>query len=237
MPKGTSYVILASRDLRNWTQISEDIAGANPIEYVDSEAFKLSCRFYRVMAGEVQSQNVLGYVSFTLPPGFSMIANPLDGPGNRVGESFAGWPEGTSLSKYDTRLFTLAENSVKNGKWTNPSEKLMPGEGAIFFNPTQDYKSHSFVGDVVQGNLSIPIPPGFSIRSSALPYPGSLDELHFPTADGDVIHLFDRDQQKYVLHPYEAGKWTAGPPVVGLGESFWVAKAKPGNWMRNLVVG
>ena len=61
-------------------------------------------------------------------------------------------------SKFDTGLFKLGENSVQDGKWTNPTEKLMPGEGAIFFNPTLDYKSHSFVGEVIQWNLSIPIP-------------------------------------------------------------------------------
>jgi len=82
----------------------------------------------------------------------------------------------------------------------------------------------------------LPIPPGFSIRSSLLPPPGSLDELGCPIADGDVIHLFDRDRQKYVLHPYEQDRWTAGLPVVGLGEAFWVAKAKPGNWTGNLVI-
>jgi hypothetical protein len=236
LPKGTEYVILASSDLKIWSGISEGTAGLDPIEYLDSEAFKFSSRFYRVMAGEVCSRNVIGYVSFVLPPGFSMIANPLDGPSKRVSDLFKGWPDGTRLSKYDTREFCLEENVVKNGKWTNSSEKLMPGEGAIFFNPTSDYKSHSFVGEVLQGNLSVPIPPGFSIRSSLLPYQGSLDELNFPIADGDVIHLFDRDRQQYALHPYENGKWTSGAPMMGLGESFWVAKAKPGNWVRKLSI-
>ncbi len=62
------------------------------------------------------------------------------------------------------------------------------------------------------------------------------DDLHFPIADGDVIHIFDRDGQKYVLHLYEGGKWTSGPPILSVGESFWVAKTEPGNWIRNFVV-
>ena len=139
----------------------------------------------------------------------------------------------SSLNKFDTRLFRLAENAVEGGKWTNPSERLMPGEGAIFFNPTSDYKSFSFVGSVMQGNPSIPIPSGFSIRSSLLPQAGNLEDLGFPIAEGDVIHLFDRDRQKYVLYPYEGGKWTEGPPLVSVGESFWVAKTEPGNWTRS----
>ncbi len=237
LPKGTDYLVLASADLKNWTPISKSIAGLEPIEYVDSEAFRFSCRFYRMLAGGVHSRNVLGYVSVTLPPGFSMIANPLEGPVSRVADLFVGWPDGTSLSKYDTHLFALDKNEVKDGRWINGSENLLPGEGAIFFNPTQDYKSHSFVGEVLQGNLSMPIPPGFSIRSSLVPQHGPLDELLFPIADGDVIHLFDRDRQKYLLYPYAEGKWSADLPVISAGESFWVAKAKPGNWTRSLIIG
>ena len=70
-----------------------------------------------------------------------------------------------------------------------------------------------------------------------MPQPGNLaDDLHFPIANGDVIHIFDREGQKYVLHPYEDGKWTAGQPVLSVGESFWVAKTDPGNWIRNFVI-
>ena len=235
--KGTDYVIEASTDLQHWNFIARDTASAETIEHIDSEAFKFSHRFYRVLAGGVLSLNVLGYASVTLPPGFSMIANPLDGPSNSVGEMFKGWPDGTTLNKFDTRFFRLAENEIKFGKWTNPGEKLLPGEGAIFFNPTSDYKSHSFVGEVMQGNLSIPIPSGFSIRSSLLPLAGSLEELDFPISDGDVIHVFDRDRQTYVLYPYEGGKWTTGQPALSVGESFWVAKTEAGNWTRNLVIG
>lgn len=237
LPKGTPYFIEASTDLQNWSFISQDVSTEEGVEYVDSEAFKFGHRFYRLFAGDVPSVNVIGYAAVTLAPGFSMIANPFDGPSNCVAEMFKGWPDGTTLNKFDTRFFRLAENEIKFEKWTNPTEELLPGEGAIFFNPTSDYKAHSFVGDVLQGNLSVPIPGGFSIRSSLLPQPGSLDDLDFPVANGDVIHLFDRDRQKYVLYPYEEGKWTAGVPVVSVGESFWVAKTEPGNWTRHLTIG
>lgn len=73
------------------------------------------------------------------------------------------------------------------------------------------------------------------MRSSPVPQPGSLaEDLEFPIADGDVVHLFDRDKQQYVLYPYENGKWTAGTPMISVGEAFWIAKTEPGNWTRNL---
>src|ERR1051325_11125066 len=152
LPKGTAYTIQACTDLKTWNTILEGVAG------------------------EVSSLNVIGYVSTTLPPGFSMIANPLDTPKNTVTEMFKAWPDGTTFSKFDTRFFKLAENGVQGAKWTNPGERLGPGEGGIFFNPTEDYKSLSFAGEVRQGNLSVPIPAGFSIRSSLVPLPGSLHE-------------------------------------------------------------
>jgi hypothetical protein len=203
--------------------------------YADGHASRFSYRFYRLVAGQAQCSNVLGYVSITLPPGFSMIANPLDAPTNMVGKVFKDWPDGTTLNKFDTQLFRLVENAVKFSQWANPSERLMPGEGALFFNPTSDYRSVCFTGEILQKDLSIPIPAGFSMRSSPVPQPGSLvEDLEFPIANGDVVHLFDRDKQQYVLHPYENGKWTAGTPMLSVGEAFWIAKTEPGTWTRIL---
>jgi hypothetical protein len=165
-----------------------------------------------------------------------MIANPFDSS-EAVSDTFKKWPDGTSLNKFDTRRFRLVENAVQRGRWMVPNEKLLRGEGAIFFNPTSDYKTASFVGEVCQGNFSLPIPSGFSLRGSLVPQAGSLTEdLGFPIADGDVVHLFDRDRQKYLLSPYSDGKWTAGQPVLAVGEAFWVAKTEPRNWIRNLII-
>jgi hypothetical protein len=236
LPKDSDYTVLASRDLRTWLPVLQETAREGLIEYIDSEAFKFPYRFYRLLTGELCSANVIGYASVSLPPGFSMIANPFDSS-ESVRDTFKKWPEGSSLNKFDTRLFRLVENAIGSGKWMDPNEKLLRGEGAIFFNPTTDYKTANFVGEVVQGNLSVPIPSGFSLRSSLVPQAGSLaEDLRFPIADGDVVHLFDRDQQRYLLYPYADGKWTAGQPVLGVAEAFWIAKTVPGNWIRNLVI-
>jgi hypothetical protein len=237
LAKGTPFVVQASTDLENWSPVLNGIATGELTNYADGHASRFNYRFYRLLAGQAQSSNVLGYVSLTLPPGFSMIANPLDSPTNTVGKVFKDWPEGTTLNKFDTQLFRLVENAVKFSQWTNPSETLLPGEGAIFFNPTLDYRSVCFTGEVLTRNLSVAIASGFSIRSSPVPQPGSLvEDLEFPIAEGDVVHLFDRDKQQYVLHPYENGKWTAGAPMLSVGEAFWVAKTEPGHWTRNMCV-
>ncbi|HWQ92379.1 MAG TPA: hypothetical protein VN673_11955 [Clostridia bacterium] len=232
LTKGNPYSVQASTDLRTWHVVADGTSGEN-FEYLDSDAAKFSHRFYRLLRGKIEATNVIGYASVTLPPGFSMIANPFESS-STISDFIRDWPDGTALSRFDTRLFRLTENTLQFGKWTNPSERLHPGEGAIFFNPTSDYKSLSFFGEVMQGNLSVPIPSGFSVRSSLVPQPGHLvDDLAFPIADGDVIHIFDREAQRYILYPYENGKWTSGAPVLGVAEAFWVAKTDPGNWRRH----
>ena len=98
-------------------------------------------------------------------------------------------------------------------------------------------KQGLFVGEVDQSHVSLPIPSGFSIRSALSPQAGNIEDMGFPIGEGDVVHLFDRDRQKYVLHPYEGGKWKDGPPMVSIGESFWIAKTEPGNWTKSLGIG
>lgn len=237
LAKGAEYTIWSSTDLRVWGILARAKAQQEALEYVDSEAFKFSYRFYRLQVGRLYSTNVLGYASVSLPPGFSMIGNPFDSS-PAVSEIFRGWPEATSLNKFDPVLFRLGENMIKHGKWTNPAERFAHSEGAIFFNPTSDYKSASFSGEVVEGHWTVPIPSGFSVRSAPAPQPGNLVEnLKFPIGNGDVIHLFDRERQKYMLYPFADGQWTEGEPVVGVGESFWVAKTEPGNWNCEVVIG
>jgi len=237
VPKGASYEIQVSPNLQIWQAMSAGKSNGEPVDYVDSDASKFTYRFYRVLADVVLSDNVVAYVTINVPPGYSMIANPLHAPSSTVGSVFAHMPDGAMLNKFDTRLFKLTENAVKGGKWTNPNETLAPGEGAIFFNPTSDFKNINFTGEVAQGNLLLPISSGFSIRSSQIPKPGRLhSDLGFPIGEGDVVHLFDRDRQNYVIYEYNPKKWDSNPPLVGVGEAFWVGKTKPGNWVQHLVI-
>ena len=113
LPKGKEFTVLASTDLRTWTAIGAGRGAEEPVEYIDSDAFKFSYRFYRLVSGELQAANVIGYASVSLPPGFALIGNPFDS-NDPVPEVFNGWPEGTSLNKFDTSLFRLTENAIKD---------------------------------------------------------------------------------------------------------------------------
>ena len=235
--KDVSFEIHASSDFKDWRTIVADTAPDDLVEYVDTDAHKFSFRFYRVLAGTLYSENIFGYATITLPPGFSTVANPFVTSASTVGELFRDMPEGSKFHKFDARSFVLTENVMGKDKWARPSETFIPGEGALLFNPTSDYRPLSFVGKVMQGSFSTPIPSGFSLRGSLIPKPGRLlADLDFPLTEGDVVHLYDRDKQDYVLHPYDAEKWASDSPVIGVAESFWVAKTAPGTWKQSLII-
>ncbi|MEO5802679.1 MAG: hypothetical protein ABIR24_04050 [Verrucomicrobiota bacterium] len=231
---GCSYDIQASSDFRNWSSLTSGEAQSDSVDYIDSDTSKFSFRFYRALCDQIVSTNILGYATLILPPGFSMIANPFNAVSDTVAALFPNMAEGTTFCKFDTSLFRLTNNIVKDGVWTKGNETLVPGEGAVFFNPTTDFKTLNFIGEVSQGRLLNPIPAGLSIRSSLVPQAGRLSsDLEFPFVDGDVIHLFDRDQQKYVVYPFSTSEWEKNPPSIGVGESFWVGRTNPGNWVRD----
>lgn len=229
---GTPYEIQATSNLmkKEWTTIANDTAKGE-FDFIDPDAPKSSYRFYRINANGLYSLNVVGYVTYTLPPGTSMIGNSFERANNTVAELFKGMPDDTTLQKFDSLLYKLSENTIKYGKWQNPNETLALGEGAIITNPTSDLRSLCFAGEVMQGRFSTPIPGGFSIRCSPVPQPGRLDtDLNFPIEEGDVVHLFDRETQKSLEYTYASGVWLPRPPIVFAGESFWVAKKSPSTW-------
>jgi hypothetical protein len=234
---GVKYELLVSTDLTHWATLAANKATADTFDYVDSDASKFSYRFYRLITETIGSENILGYTTISLPPGFTMISNPFKARDSSVATLLPGMPDGTTFDKFDTRLFKLTKNSVVGNRWVNPAETLVPGEGGIIFNPKSETKIVTFVGDVMHGSLFYPIPAGFSIRSSLLPQAGRLDsDLGFPFSEGDAVHLFDRDRQEYKIYTFGDSSWAANPPLVGVGESFWISKNSPGNWSRDFTV-
>src|SRR2546423_15004672 len=69
VPKDVSYEIEATTNLNAWGAVFSGKATGD-LDFVDSNASKFSYRFYRLNADGVLSDNVIGYVTVTLPPGF-----------------------------------------------------------------------------------------------------------------------------------------------------------------------
>jgi hypothetical protein len=180
-------------------------------------------------SAQVFSVNAVGYVNVDAPAGFSMIANPLNNGGNTLDEVLPSVPIGTSIFKFNSTAGSY-DSSVNFGTWS-PSMTLNPGEGA--FISLGAATTLTFVGEVPQGDLSNPVPAGFSIRSSQVPQSGNLDtDLGFPAAIGDTIYFFRGGT--YVSSVYFGTFSPAAVPAVG--EAFFVQKVAAADWNRSFSV-
>src|SRR6266498_630491 len=191
---------------------------------------------------QVYSVNAVGYVNKTLPPGYSIVANPLDNKnGNLVPALFPSVPNGTSIYKYDSAGGIFVAINFFFG-WSIPTMTLVPGEAAFVNNPTATTVTNTFVGEVAQGGpgtpnptLSNPIPAGFSLKGSQVPQKGQLDtDLKFPVVNGDTVYRYDNAANSFVAHNYFFG-WNI-PPTNDVAEGFFVNKVAPTTWTRDFNV-
>jgi hypothetical protein len=183
-------------------------------------------------AQAVYSINTVGYVNLDIPAGFSMISNPLDAGDNTIGNVLSSVPDGTVVYKFNAGSGSYSISTAFGGTFfPDGSITLAPGEG-VFINAPSAF-SVTFSGEVMQGELSNPLPAGFSIVSSQVPQEGSLQALGYTGTDGDVVYQFSNSSGTYSINTYFGGSFFPSEPNVGIGEAFFVNKASAGSWDRN----
>jgi hypothetical protein len=179
-------------------------------------------------AAQTFSVNVVGYVNVTIPAGFSMIANPLNNTeGNTLDNLLPNMAIGDTVFKFSQA--GGFEPSTYIASWT-PNFTLEPGEG-VFIQVGQE-TNLTFVGEVMQGTLSVELPAGLSIASNMVPAEESLDNTNFPAEIGDTIFFFRNGT--YEPSTYIASFTPEAVPAVG--EAFWVQKSTAGTWTREFTV-
>lgn len=191
------------------------------------------------MAQNVYSLNVVGYYNITVPAnGFALIANQLNTTNNTLAGLLPSVPEGTVVYKWTGTTFAIS--TFEEGEW-NQNFTLNLGEGAFIKNPLPTSPlTITFVGDVLQGSLTNPIPVGFSIRSSMVPQAGGVSSvLRLPVANNDTVYRWTGST--YAISTWEEigpgqGDWSAGEPTVQVGEAFFVRKNAPAQWIRSFTV-
>lgn len=143
----------------------------------------------------VYSVNVVGYVNTVLPTGYSIINNPLDATssgGNSVSNLFKGLIDSgaTSVTVLSWTGTGTAPNQYDDlaGAWGNPNQQLIPGQGFYFRNQTGSPKTNTFVGEVKQGALSVPLPNLWNLVASPVPQQGFVKDLGINNFDdGDTV--------------------------------------------------
>jgi hypothetical protein len=200
----------------------------------------LSAAGVATSSAQVFSQNAVGYVNQSIPPGFSMIANPLNNTapnGNTISNLFPSVPNQTTIYKFNNASSSYSINSFAFGNWGSPNDTLVPGEGAFIRNTTTNSIAATYVGDVMQGSLSNPIPAGFSIKSSQVPQQGGITSvLGYPAVNQDVVYLFNNATGQYQTYTFAFGNWGPSEPVINIAQSFFARKNTAATWTRTFSV-
>jgi hypothetical protein len=214
---------------------------------------------------QVFSENSVGYYVKDLPMGFSLIANQLNNGDNNLNtilplsDDFTG----AQLLKWDSanQTFFPADDFFGSafGGWVDANfaptaTTLSPGEGAFINLPSA--ASLTFVGEVPQGDLSVPISQFFSIISQPTPQAlgvGSTPDVSgaddIPALVGDQILFWDNQATpqtfKAALDYFgsDFGGWvdanfTPVNPTPEVGEAFFYnsAATSPVSWDRSFSV-
>jgi hypothetical protein len=183
---------------------------------------------------QVYSQNIVGYVNVDVTASqFALIANPLDTTDNTLGgvlTTAAGVQDFDNYYQWTGSGYNIATYSF--GAWDNPTIPFAPGGGGFYLSGA----SHTltFVGEVMTGSLSNPIPAGFSVVSSQVPEAGDADTLGLSPALADFDNVYSWNGTSFSIATKTFGSWDTGSaPAIGVGQAVFVNSAAGGTWTRD----
>lgn len=207
------------------------------------------------IAQTVYSQNVVGYVNVVIPSGYSAIANPLDASnsgGNSISNLFnAAVAGGTGPAAGDAAyswngVFNNGNfNSDLDGSWSNPTEQFAPGKGIFYQNVGAPF-TNTFVGEVMQGSLTVPLPFLYNSVASKVPQAGYAADLGLIGAGADVIYLWNGNFNVGSFRDDLGGTWSDAAgfvvdpvkgPFLNVAQSiFYNNVSGAATWVRNFTV-
>ena len=189
-------------------------------------------------AGNVVSENIVGYVNLQLPWGMSFIANPLFQTNVSLRSLFPTAPDGAQVMKRVGGDYVTCVYSASSVSWVGPQMDLPLGVGFFFINPSRDTFLQTFVGEVLvgSGGLTNNLPAGVSLEGSMLPQSGSINSVHnIPGQPGDNIFVFINEgdaRGRYLRSAYSAGEGWAPDLSLAVGQGFWIQKQQAQDWVR-----
>jgi len=198
---------------------------------------------------QVYSVNAVGYVNTPLVPGFNLISNPLDNKtGNTIQDLFKNItptiPNALTVYKFVNGAYKFAKYDDLTQTFSGGAETLsvnpLVGEGVfVSVPPSAGNLTVTFVGEVPQGNLTVPIVKGFQIISSPVPQAGNTTTLGLKTVSqqGDILYKWDPTAKKYTISKYDDLVGDYDPIVnLGVGEAFFFNAATAKSWTRQFSV-
>jgi hypothetical protein len=202
----------------------------------------------------VYSLNVVGYVNVPTTGGanFNCIANPLNNANNGITNlfppSFA--QDGDQVYRWNAANQdldgTVYTYSTFLASWDG-NVNVRPGEGIFYVNAGAN-RTNTFVGDVVQGSYTNPVPilggASFNLIASSVPIGGSFTNAigGITAQDGDQVYTWNVPAQDLdgTVATYSTflGKWDNTAINVNPGIGFFYVGAGPNQnpWVRNFTV-
>jgi len=114
------------------------------------------------------------------------------------------------------------------------SNAMNPGSGFYIFVPSPT--NVTFVGNVITGTNTYPIPAGFTLVSPSGPVVGGIQTaLGYNPSVNDQVEVWNG--LSYKIHTYNGSAWNGGgEPVFSVGESVFLHAANNTNWTQVLNV-
>ena len=222
-----------SLDLLNWQQFTSDSSASGEIRIPFNRPAGINNLFIRTWEEETgYAARALGYVTLTVPAGYSLVANPLSNGGNRVSDIFPSAPSGSTLSKFNAMTGKWEANTFTDA-WSQPGMTLAPGEGAVFKNEGTSFDV-VLAGFTPWAETTLGIPAGKSVVSPRLAKGGLLSSrLGMPMVEGLKVELLNNATGKYDAYTVSAGAWSPAEPAVALGQAFIVTAPSAIEWTHD----
>ena len=207
------------------------------------------------MAQNVYSLNVVGYVNVSILGGHAnFMANPLNTPHNYLDEVLPAStvPAGSTVLTWNRISATFHQDYSDGVAWTDydsgtptgTTTLLPPGKG-FFVNNAGGTVTNTFVGEVLQGTLTVPIAQNFNAIGSLTPTVLNLSSNGFPQVAGLIIDDYQPVTAQYTQlyndgltgwQDYNSGAPVQFAPAIGTG--FFVVNSDAANhdWTRNFTV-
>lgn len=191
------------------------------------------------------AQTAVGYINVTLKPGFNLVSVPLSSSRDTVAELFdsaysvQAFPSGLTVFLYrDGAYATTVYNPVTESfQPAGPADEAIAlGEAFWVYNPSAIDLTLTLSGEIPHGTLVNQLERGYNLAGSSVPKGGSLSELSFPHAPGDIVYVWDAANQRFRTSVFDdlLNDWIPFEPVLETAQGFITWKNTVTDWIQSL---
>jgi hypothetical protein len=200
-------------------------------------------------AQNVYSLNVVGYYNVPVVAGWNLLSVQLGATNYNANHVLGTGVDGALLYRFNPTNQTYYDAGTYfqgfgwcpvSGDREDPVLNLPLGESFFIWSPSNWIAT--FVGEVMQGRLVVPLPAYYSLKASIVPQAGQLqNDLLFPACGGDTVWKGVGSGFPAYFYDDWDFYWMPTEPTVDVGRGFFLYRdpweATPDHWwVRNFTV-